>query len=77
MPTNKITIEMLLAEQKRLLAVMQSSYPKQVAEGKITPYTRDHRYNCLETIIQLLQKILANRPTTETTQLSKQLNQLQ
>lgn len=77
MPTNHITTEMLLAEQKRIYNIMQRSYPRQVDEHKLTTYERDHRYNCARTIIAILENTIANRPTTEKKILQKQLNHLQ
>jgi hypothetical protein len=48
-------LEHMLAEQKRILHIMKTTYPAQVQKGTLTPYTRDHRFTCIENTISLIE----------------------
>jgi hypothetical protein len=65
MSTAVITLEMMATEQKRLLRIMEKSYPGQVAEGKITPYERDHRLNIARKLIYLLDHAIKRKNEDE------------
>ena len=55
----------MAAEQKRLLAIMEKNYPTQVAEGKLTPYDRDHRLNISRKLIYLLDHAIKKKNEDE------------
>ena len=65
MATQIITLEMMAAEQKRLLSIMEKNYPLQVEDGKLTPYDRDHRLGISRKLIYLLDHAIKKKNEDE------------
>ncbi len=57
--TTHVTIDMCLDELLRLQKVMRKSYPDQVKEGKLSPYTRDHRFAVMAAMVAMMQQAKA------------------
>lgn len=62
-PVYDITLQMFIDEEERILAYMKKHYRRLVAEGKITPYERDHRTALHSKMLQLLKDTKANKAT--------------
>lgn len=57
-------LQNMLAEQKRILHIMQTNYPQQVKHGTLTPYERDHRFTCINNTISLIEHNITNELNT-------------
>jgi hypothetical protein len=58
-----ITLDMFIAEEKRILQYMDEHYNDFVKQGKITPYDRDHRKSLHKKMLQLLTDAKKNKAT--------------
>jgi hypothetical protein len=75
--TTHITVDMLLAEQKRIRRYMLKHYPGMVQAHKITPYERDNRLAYNQKLIDLLQMAAENKSDPSKPKFLQLLNPLQ
>lgn len=59
-PRHTITYTDALVEIMRIDDVMQRTYPQMVQDGKISPYTRDHRLKVNQFIINHFKQLIQN-----------------
>ena len=67
---------MCLEELRRIRLVMQKHYPEMIRNGKISPYTRDHRFAVSDKLITMLLQAKANKKKISQNNFNQLLNQL-